>query len=124
MIARAGDAAADLAAGIVYEDLAPEALNRRAQVAFRARLSGPSVEPGNSDALFLTGTNGRPRLVVREGDLFEARPGDLRTIHGILTPTHGHSRIEQPKTLNDRGQLLLRVFFTDGSFALILASVA
>lgn len=85
-VAYAGQRAADLPAGVVYQLFDQLLVNANGQVAFRATISGPGVTSANNRVLVAHGADGALHLVARTGDSIEVAPGIVRTIFGLLIP--------------------------------------
>ena len=78
---------------------------------FSGVLSGAGVTSANDNGYWLERSPGVVELVVREGDLLEVAPGDLRTIQIISVPNPDEGRT----ALVDFGQIAFSVRFTDGT---------
>lgn len=91
LIAREGDPAPGLGAGVLFDTFLAgayetgPAVNPYGQVAFVARLRGPGITTANDDTLWAQDGNGTLRLVVREGSAVP-RPGSTTAIVGTSNP--------------------------------------
>ncbi|MBY0262100.1 MAG: immunoglobulin domain-containing protein [Phycisphaerales bacterium] len=133
IVARAGDPAPETGPGVVLADFAPvipAAEVSGPRLLIRARLAGPGVTAENDEALFAAVYKQRSTtlvMIVREGDAYTVRPGDVRTVAAIW-PTLGWN--DEPGdvegqpwngrgcAINNGGQLLTRLTFTDGTQAI------
>jgi hypothetical protein len=89
-------------------------LNQGGQVAFSATLAlfRGGVTSTNNEGIWATDPQGQLTLIVREGELFEVAPGDLRMVDAI-----GGGPI------NDAGTLALSLHFSDGTSGIFTATV-
>jgi hypothetical protein len=85
LIAREGDQAPGLAAGVQFAIFNEPAINSAGRVAFTALLRGTGVTPTTNAALFASDSIGRVRPLVRTGDLFDVsgNGSDRRTVKTI-----------------------------------------
>ncbi len=113
--------------GVVFAHfMGAPSINANGQVMFRAKLragiDSASVQSDNDEAIWLYDpASGRTVLVARKGDDFKAGPGDTRTIAGMYAHSAAGGEDGRQTSLNDRGQIALRLEFTDGSQGIILA---
>lgn len=123
LIARESDAAPGLDA-IFGETLEVYAMNAIGQTILESTLMGAMVTPENDHALWVYDQSGDLRLVLREGDVVEVEPGDLRVVSGYgLTPFRSGGQDGNKEILNDAGQLVLTLAFTDGSSGVFITTV-
>jgi hypothetical protein len=126
MVAREGDPAPGTPAGVTFGDLGTSltALNGSGQVAFRALLAGPGVDTSNDRGIF-AGPPGALQLIAREGQTIDLGGGDLRTIadNGLFAYLNHGSEDGQHQSFNDAGQLAFLAQFTDGSRAILVATI-
>lgn len=133
IVARAGDPAPGTGPGVVLADFAPvipSAEVNGPRLLIRARLAGPGVTADNDEALFAAVYKQRSTtlvMIAREGDAYTVRPGNVRTIAAIW-PTLGWN--DEPGdvegqpwngrgcAINNGGQVLTRLTFTDGTQAI------
>ena len=91
-------------------------LNEHGEAAFTADLTGTGINSTNNTGLWLW-SGGTLNLIAREGDTFDIDPNPqaqtLRTVSGIGFVSAGKE--PRPTVLNDHGQLVFRLTFTDGS---------
>jgi len=92
--------------------------NARGDLLFRAQLRGSGVGLSNREAIFFASSDRGLEMVVREGDEIELAPGDRRVVSSV---SEGISRYQSP--LSDGREILMWLQFTDGSSALVAASV-
>jgi hypothetical protein len=124
VIAVDGDPAPGTPAGTTFRISRPfPILNPLGHVAFTASLLGDGVNSTNNDGLWAQDAAGLLRLVVREGELFEVAPGDLRTISAISTAFSPNAGIGHPQFFNANHQLALRLSFTDSSHGIFTLSL-
>ncbi len=96
-------------------------INARGQVAFSSLILNPAI--GTKTAVFVTDLDGSlVRLPVR-GELFQVAPGDVRTISGIEFAGISDGVSGTPSSFNDRSELAFKAYFTDGSQAIVVATV-
>ena len=98
-------------------------LNSVSQVAFRAFLSGNSVNGANDSGIWAVDRAGLIRLIAREGDSLEVTPGNFRTIAsiGFLGGTgNGEGGVSG---FNDVGQLAFQASFTDGTSGIFVSNL-
>lgn len=126
VVASANAPAANTPAGVSYGSFDTYALNNLNQAAFVSLLLGASVNNGNNLALFATDRTGQVRLVLREGDLLEIVPGDVRTVGTSYAaqPIAMYSDARTGRAINDRSQFAFSVIFTDNSKAILLADIS
>lgn len=122
LLAREGDGALDLPAGVVFDNFVSPVINARGQVVFGAGLRGAGVDASNDYALFAVDAAGALHLVVRSGDSIEVGPGDSRTL--MVAGTHlGLDERAGLRSLNDSGELAVTLLFTDSSSGVFVAIV-
>ncbi len=96
LIARTGDAAADVGPGVAFESLTGLdfglleetedttfpllVANGQRQVVFTAKLGGEGVDESNDRSIWVADGDGHLRMVVREGQQIEVGEGDTRTV--------------------------------------------
>jgi hypothetical protein len=126
LLVRQGQAAAGTAAGTVISGFpvgmdAP-AFNARGTIAFIAGLSGPGVTMANDQALYAV-VGGVMRLIAREGDPIQVRPGVVRTVRGIGFLSDSGNQEGRPSALNEYDQVAFTAGLNDAAMgaAVILA---
>lgn len=133
IIAREGDPAPGTLPDVVFEELyaSPLVLNDAAQIAFIARVEGPSVDDENNDGLWATGPDGVLRLVAREGDVFDVNDDphieELHTIGSFfraieMLSTFGLEHDGRPYVFNASGELVFGLGFTDDLYGIFVAN--
>jgi hypothetical protein len=97
-------------------------INKDGQVAFFAGLTGPGARGGEFQdyGIFATGHDGDLRLIARFGDTFELSPGDVRTIEALSDWGRYGTHVIN---FNEDSNLSFMMRFTDGSEALVTATV-
>lgn len=109
----------------LWEDLLPAferpLLTTSGQVAFEASTTGPwgAVERG----IWATDGGGDLHLIAHTGNELRISPDDWRTISLIKLLAGGSSDDGYLAAINDMGQLAFSVSFTDGTEAVIVASI-
>jgi hypothetical protein len=101
-------------------------LNGSGEGVFWSILRGDAVDATNDHAVYGVDHLGELHLLGREGDAFTLAPGDVRIIEDIdYTREYvNHSGGDGfPRSINDDGQVALRIGFTDGSVGLFIASI-
>lgn len=85
-------------------------------------LVGPGITAANDTAEYLV-TPAGATLLIREGDTIEVTPGDFRTFSGLVSVGPSHADSAGANCINNRGDFVFRANFTDGSQAILMASV-
>ncbi|CAN5187007.1 hypothetical protein BH11PLA2_BH11PLA2_50410 [soil metagenome] len=112
-------------AGGNYLSFNPFTSNASGQVAFTATLNGTGVTTANDNGLYV-GTAGSLVNIVREGDIIDVDPSsgvDNRTISAISFTTGSGGQDGLGMSLNDSGQVVYRLTFTDGSSGIFTSQV-
>jgi hypothetical protein len=112
--------------GIFFgDDLIPAferpSINKSGQVAFEASTDGPLGAFGRG--IWATDPSGVLRLIAHTGDKLFVSTEDAREIEVLKMHAGGSSANGQLSAINDAGQLAFSVRFTDGSEAVIVATV-
>ncbi|MEZ6192999.1 MAG: hypothetical protein R3C45_17135 [Phycisphaerales bacterium] len=134
LVARDGQAAPGTDPGVIFyqvgESPYPLFFNNAGQIAFRSKLVGPGVTAGVNDlGIWMTDHGGGLELIARTGDLFDVNDDplieDLRTISAIDEFNSGGSGGQDGRgtSLNDAGQLVFRLAFTDGTQGIFVAAL-
>lgn len=122
MLARRGEQAPGLASGILFDNLSLTlALNTLDDVVFLADLTD-GVDIVGSGIFAFTNQDGLFN-VAHTGQVMEVAPGDFRTIADLDLWLGTGGADGQVRSLNDNGELVYRVEFTDGSSAIYLAAI-
>lgn len=117
--------------GVVFaltSNVTQTAINARSQLVFQANFFGPGVSSANDRATFAFDPLAGLIMVAREGLPFEVAPGDVRIVEHVDMPTshyNGDGNSLMPSgtggagsALNDRGELVFALRFTDGTSGL------
>jgi len=124
LIAREGSPAAGVFFGETYSTLSSiHTINDRGQVLFQGTIQGPGVNAGNDQCLWGTRLISGPTLIMREGTLFEVAPGVFKLVSQFaVSPGFGSESGDRPG-FNRLGQAVIRVFFTDETSAIVVATL-
>lgn len=117
LVVRTSDPALGAGQGVYFNAIDNlHALNNVGQVLFSASLVGDGVDESNNFGLWLIDSRGKPEMVLRIGQLFNVSSAssipDLRVIKGFA-----------PSTMNDSGQLALKIVFTDDTEGIFVVTV-
>lgn len=117
LIAREGDAAPSLPGYVFTSGLlnAGVEFNDRGQAVFMSTVQQAGV--GTLEAIFGSEIGIGTYLIAAEGGAFEVAPGDVRTIEGITWAGVGTGM--WTRALNNSGELVLGLSFTDGTDAVV-----
>lgn len=128
LLAREAESAPGTPAGVTFADLGgvfnSVAINDRDQTAIFATLQGAGVTTDSDNGLWVVGADDTAlQLVAREGTPLTLGLGDTRTVRvlGYRIVTNG--TFPWRRWFNDRGEIILPVFFTDNSGALLRVTV-
>ncbi len=92
------------------------------RIYFNSSVQGPGIDGSNSNGLWRADPDGNTHLIIRDGQWMTLEDGDTRQVEFVyLYRGSGLHTGRLPAFNNDR-QIALRVFFTDGSSAIIVAS--
>jgi len=125
LLARRGEQMPGLPPGVSLSSFFAPKSNGTGQVAFTCNISGVGITPSNNTATLMTSPDDEFVLVIQSGDEIDvSRDGQTQDIRTVETFRLWN---EVPETglrsqLNDRGELVHFVAFTDGSQALFVAS--
>lgn len=128
VIARKGDQVPDQSMGVVFGafndgfGVAP-ALNNLDQMAFLGSLAGAGIDTSNDRAIFGYDPSFGVRTLVREGDLLEVAPGDVRQIAELFFVGGSGGEDGKARTLNDESRLTFTATFVDGSAGVFVTSI-
>lgn len=129
LVAREGSQAPGTPSGTNFSGLGLPVLNASSRTAFRAVLESTNgtITDANDAGIWAEDPNGTLTLMVREGDLFEAVPGDFRTIASIgfgidFGPPSG-GEDGRAIVFNDNFTLAFRATFTDGTQGVFTATL-
>ncbi|MEZ6191242.1 MAG: hypothetical protein R3C45_08120, partial [Phycisphaerales bacterium] len=131
LVAREGDPAPGAGAGVVFNSFSSgtnlPAFNDAGQTAFIGDLTGTGVNSTNDRGIFATDLAGTLHLIAREGDLFDVNPdpliADNRTISLLNFVGNSGGSDGRATGLNNAGQLVFRLVFTDGTQGVFVASI-
>ena len=120
LIAREGDPAIGAAPGLIFDDIAPVAINNSGQVLLTAKFENGVDDSWVGAGLYLhtPGAGLIPALVV--GQYVELAPGDVRRIVSIDPATGDPSAVS---TLSEDGRVATLAGFDDGTVATIIVQV-
>lgn len=130
VLAREGDAAWGYWANVAFDELGSgsidgaAALNDAGDVVFLAKVRGDSVTPDNDRGLFCRSAEGTGMLAFREGQLFSVGDGILRQITWIVFDSSIGTHAGRRPALNERGDIAVRLHFSDGTQAIVVAQPA
>jgi|GEM_PF-1248791 len=123
VVAREGDAAPGLPDGVVFGDAAGTfsnlAANARGQLLFQAKLAGAGVDMTNEESLWQFDPILGLQLLMRTGDLIEVADGDERVVTNFIFNSATGGSDGKARSLNDVGQVVLRLIFDDASEAIV-----
>jgi hypothetical protein len=127
LVVREGDPSPGATTGAVFKELFDFTLNRAGQIIFGANISGPGIYTTNDFGLWAAGPDGEIDLIAREYGLFDVNDDplieDLRTIRKIAFAAGSNGEDGLHRMFNDAGQLSLRLYFTDGTEGVFVATV-
>lgn len=129
LVARMGDPAPGTDPATVFYALLPNqgagpALNARGQVLFYGSLAGPGIDATNDFGVWAETVDHVLTLIARTGDQLEVAPGDRRTISFLTFPSFGSGNEDgRGSTFNDRGEVVFKAEFTDGSSGIFLSDL-
>lgn len=123
LLAREGDPAPGLPAGVNFGEIVFQGINNLGEVAFDATLVGPSVTVGVDDRSIWKHTPAVGlQLIARTGDAIEVAPGDVRNLSELDLSFGGRgSEDGTTRTLNNAGQVVVSVRFTDTTGAMLVS---
>ena len=122
IISREGDQVPGMAPGILFGSTLfyQVACNALGQYSYETPITGPGVTDDNDAIHVVEDRDGNMVVMVREGDVLEVAPGDFRTVTGFSNRTGNGSESGSRGNFNDRNELLLNVFFSDGTEAFMV----
>jgi hypothetical protein len=129
LVARAGDQAPGMPMGAVFNGfINPRssvefALNSAGHVAFINNVVGGGTTVTGTRGLWAQDQNGNLRLVLRQGEMFEVAPGDVRLITGIDFHSQSAGGDGLSRGFNDNYQLGLRIFFSNNTSGVFVTSI-
>ena len=103
LVARTGGEAPGMPDGVEFSQLTSPEINAQGRVAFRARVTGPGINFGNDEGLWLQDEFGNLKLVAQEGDLPPGAPAGV-----VFENDFGNSFAFNDIALNDVGQIAFR----------------
>jgi len=123
IVAREGETAPGLPDGVVFGNAAGTfsrlAANARGQLLFQAKLAGPGVDMTNEESLWQFDPVVGLQLLLRTGDLVEVADGDERVVTNFFFSSSTGGSDGKSRSLNDVGQVVLRLIFDDASEAIV-----
>jgi hypothetical protein len=129
LVARAGDQAPGMPMGAVFDSFfggrssVRFALNAPGHAAFISSVSGGGTTASNNLGLWAQDQNGNLRLVLRQGDMFEVAPGDVRLITGIGFPSPSAGGDGLARGFNDSHQLAVLLSFANNTSGVFVTSI-
>ncbi|WP_350210078.1 choice-of-anchor tandem repeat NxxGxxAF-containing protein [Botrimarina sp.] len=115
--------------GATFKTMGTPVLNRAGQAAFIARINRDDATTsgvGDGQGLWLAGSNNELRKLLVAGDIVdvESNPSlqDLRVIESIDVAGNGGASSGRPSPFNARGELGVRLTFTDGSSGVFIVN--
>ncbi len=121
LIAKVGNQAPDLVAGVTFFQFNGHASNKFRQVAFWAQLSGTGIGPANDRSLWIYDPFFGTQIMAKEGSTIEINPADTRTLEQIIPVFPAYSLQDGgQKSFNARGELAYVANFTDGQTAILV----
>ena len=138
LLFRSGDRAPGTADGVVFGLMENDTvnsifrgplLNDLGQLAFISRLAGPGISRDNNVGIFAVKPDGEVILLARTGNTLDVNDDplieDIRTIAPLTLGLPAYSNGEDGRLtwFNNKGQLLFRAGFTDGSSGLFVATI-
>lgn len=130
LLARSGDQAPGMPLDAVFNTFnggrssVDFALNSAGHSAFLWRVTGGGTTSSNNLGLWAQDQNGNLRLVVRQGDMFEVAPGDLRLITGINFQSQSAGGEGLPRGLNDNYQIAIHLNFANNTSGIFVAQIS
>ena len=124
LIAREGEQAPDSPIGVLIGRVIGSAsgpiINDADQIAFTGELTSSGA---SGTGIFATDLEGNLRLIVREGDLLEVRPGDFRSISLLGFADGTLSEGNERSGFSNNGQIAFRASFSDGSEGIFVSNM-
>jgi hypothetical protein len=123
VLAREGMQAPGLLNGVHFNTVgwSGEQILDDGRVVFRAGLAGPGVHAGNDDSLWITRDGAPPALLIREAQTMVIG-GQLKTVYDFTSWLSPGSESGRGTSVSELGQAAMRVLFTDGTEAILVAS--
>jgi hypothetical protein len=129
LLAREGDQAPGLPAGVYFDDFLSfnvdgDDLNAAGRVAFTATVAGLGVTTSNNHGIWAEDSFGNLQLIAREGDQIQVAPGAFRTIamNGLRFAGGSGNEDGVRSGFSDHGQVAFFAFFTDNSSGLFISN--
>jgi hypothetical protein len=124
VVAVDGMSAPGMPPGVLFgNDMNSIVHNQLGQTAFFASLTGTGIDSTNDGGIWATGIDGELELLVREGQLLEVGPSDLRIVGSVFLWSDEGSGNSRNTGFNDRGQIALRATFTDGTHGIFVSNL-
>ncbi len=127
VIAREGEPAPGLLFGATYDQLdqgiTAEFVNDRGQVCYNGLVRGVGVTAGTNYCLWGTRLISGPTLMLREGQVFEAAPGDFRLVSDFRFIFGSGTESGDRTAFNRLGQVAMRLEFSNGTEAIVVATL-
>ncbi len=119
---REGEPAPRVPAGVLLDSFDPPVLDDTGGILVTASLRGSGVDGRNDLILYYADATSGPVAVVRTGRFIEVLPGDFRRLQ-FFDLSDARSQRQGRRSLNDRREIALFAAFTDGSSAILVATV-
>jgi hypothetical protein len=127
LVAREGDQAAGLPAGLLYSTFLGPTLNAGGQVAFAGTVTGPGVTTTTDGAIWAQDAGGILHLIVRDGDQLDVDDTagvDFRTVSAAAFFTDGGPEDGTRSGFNASGHIAFIASFTDGTSGVFVSNLA
>lgn len=126
VIAREGDQPWGLWNDVEFSDLDfafGEAITDSARVYFEAGMRGPGINNDNDRGLWARDADGEMHLIIREGGYIKLGDGLGRWVDDFRFYGGKGTEAGAASSVNDLGQVTLRVTCTDGTIAIVVATL-
>ena len=102
-------------AGSFLSEFLPLDINAADQILLNGRISGGGVNALTDEGLWSTDGDGNLQPIIREGDLLQIAPGDVRTVSAVNASGFSGGEDGMPTALTDSGDFLIYLRFADGT---------
>ncbi|HYE62995.1 MAG TPA: choice-of-anchor tandem repeat NxxGxxAF-containing protein [Phycisphaerales bacterium] len=118
-----GQSLPGLPPGVTTSNLWDPSMNAAGEVALMVDVAGPGISSANNRVLVCIGAHGRMDVVARTGVPLTIAPGIVRTPTAIGFQSGGGGEDGRATGLSDSGVVAYRAIFSDGSYAVLTATV-